>query len=103
MLPLVSFLDLVLDLQQLNIVYNVNLISSCEKEVANKQENGFIANLLSKFDALFNPVAPPKVLQNLFFKINFKPNAKKYFGSPVNALDILKSKYLNYYIDSRVK
>ena len=41
------------------------------------QEIGFITALLSKFDALFNPVAPPKVPQNLFLKINFKPNANR--------------------------
>ena len=88
-----------LDLQQLNIVDNVNLISSRRKEVVKNQENGFIATLLSKFAALFNPVAPPKVPQNLFFKINFKPNANKYFGSPVYTLDILELKYLKEYID----
>ena len=58
------------------------------------QVNVFIAALLSKFAALFNPVAPPKVPQNLFFKIDFKPEANKFFGSPVNALDILKLNYL---------
>ena len=93
-LPLVRSLKLVSDLQQLNIVDNVNLILSCKKEVVKSQENGFIAALLSKFAALFNPVAPPKVPQNLFFKIDFKPVANKYFGSPVFALEILKLKYL---------
>ena len=81
----------------------MNLISSCKKEVAKNQGNGFIAALLTKFAALFNPVAPPKVPQNLFFKIDFKPDANKYFGSPVYSLDILKLKYLKEYIDSKLK
>ena len=59
--------------------------------------------MLTKFAALFNPVAPPKVPQNLFFKIDFKPDANKYFGSPVYSLDILKVKYLMEYIDSKLK
>ena len=74
-MPLVRSLELVLDLQQLNIVDDVNLILSCKKEVIENQENGFINSLLSKFAALFNPVAPPKVPQILFFKIDYKPNA----------------------------
>ena len=102
-LPLVRSLELVSDLQQLNIVDDVNLISSCEKEGVKDQGNGFTAALLSRFAALFNPVAPPKVPQNLFFKIDFKPNANKYFGSPVYALDVLKLKYLKEYIDSKLK
>ena len=70
-LSLVRSLKLVSDLQQLKIVDNVNLISSCKKEVVESQENGLIAALLFKFAALFNPVAPLKVPQNLFFKIDF--------------------------------
>ena len=93
-LPLVRSPELVSGLQQLNIVDKVNLISSCKKEVAKNQGNGFIAALLAKFAALFNLIAPPKVPQNLFFKIDFKPDANKYFGSPVYSLDILKLKYL---------
>ena len=102
-LPLVRSPELVSGLQQLNIVDDVNLISSCEKEVAENQGNGFIAALLTKFAALFNPIAPPKVPQNLFFKIDFKPDANKCFGSPVYSLDILKLKYLKEYIDSKLK
>ena len=60
-LPLFRSPELVSDLQQHNIVDNVSLISSCKKEVVKNQENGFIAALLTKFAALFNPVAPPKV------------------------------------------
>ena len=52
----------------------MNLISSCKKEGVEDQGNGFTAALLSRFATLFNPVAPPKVPQNLFFKIDFKPN-----------------------------
>ena len=74
-LPLERSLEFVLDLKQLEIVDNVFLISSCEKGMANNQDNGFIANLLSKFNALFIPLLPPKVPHNLFFKIDFKPEA----------------------------
>ena len=81
----------------------MNLISSCEKEGVKDQGSGFTAALLSRFATLFNPVAPPKVPQNLFFKIDLKHDANKYFGSPVYALDILKLKYLKEYIDSKLK
>ena len=60
-LPLVRFSELVSDLQQLNIVNDVNLISTCKKEGVKDQRNGFTAALLSRFDTLYNLVAPPKV------------------------------------------
>ena len=81
----------------------MNLISGCKKEVVKNQENGFIAALLFKLAALFNPVAPPKVPQNLFFNIYFKPNTNKYFGSPLYALCILNLMYLKEYIASKLK
>ena len=68
-LPLFRSPELFSDLQQLNIVDNVNLILSCKKKVVKSQENGFIAALLSKFAALFNPVAPPKVPQKSFIRL----------------------------------